>query len=40
MIIESNKMDDVFPLNRDLINNTPFENKNGILIKDNSEFRS
>lgn len=40
MIIESNKTEDVFPLNLYLINNPSVENRNGIISKNNSEFRS
>lgn len=40
MIIESNKTDDVFPLTIYLNNTTSPDNKNGIVTKNNSTFRS
>ncbi len=40
MIIESNRIDDVFPLNMYLINTSSVENKDGIILKNNSELKS
>ncbi len=40
MIIESNQIDDVFPLNRLLINTSSVENRQGIILKNNSELKS
>lgn len=40
MIIESNQIDDVFPLNMYLINTSSAENREGIILKNNSELKS
>ena len=40
MIIESNRIDDVFPLNMYLINTSSAENRDGIILKNNSELKS
>ena len=40
MIIESNQIDDVFPLNMYLINSSSLENREGVILKNNSELKS
>lgn len=40
MIIESNQIDDFFPLNRNLINTNSVENREGVILKNNSELKS
>lgn len=40
MIIESNRIDDVFPLNMYLINTSSAENRDAIILKNNSELKS
>jgi hypothetical protein len=40
MIIESNRVDDTFPLNSYLMNNSSVDNRNGIIVKNNSELKS